>query len=202
MRIQKYLPRGLECDTLGDYAYLSIIPFAMKDIRLPLLPPLPYSSLWELNLRTYVKYKGKKGIYFFTLDTDHPLGQWIAVTFFNLPYRLRRMEGQVLEKNEFTENFLFHSKNSFFVDAIIGEKLVPNNEDLWLTERYSLFTAGKNGLYRGDVVHRPWQLKKVKKFKMEDRFSCQFGFDNSLDFFKASYSEGINVFFKPFIFLG
>ena len=85
MRIQKYLPRGLECDTLENYAYLSIIPFAMKDIRLPLLPTLPYSSLWELNLRTYVRYKGRKGIYFFTLDTDHPIGQWIAVTFFNLP---------------------------------------------------------------------------------------------------------------------
>ena len=197
-RIKKFLPDGLEIDTYNGEGYLSIVPFIMKDVRFPSLPPLPFASLWELNLRTYVKYKGRKGVYFFTLDTDHPLAQWIAKTFFNLPYRLRRMEGEIFSFNEKTKKFSFKSPDSFSVDALIGEKERYCERDAWLTERYSLFTPGSKGLYRGDVIHEPWKLRKVVRQAFCDDFTKQFGFSSPLKFIKASYSDGVNVFFKPF----
>tara|TARA_Y100001954_G_scaffold37607_1_gene36956 strand:- start:4203 stop:4727 length:525 start_codon:yes stop_codon:yes gene_type:complete len=173
----------------------------MKNVRFPFCPPLPFTSLWELNLRTYVTYKGQKGVYFFTLDTDHPLAQWIATNFFHLPYRLRRMDGEVLGIDNSTKKFSFRSPNSFSVDAFIGEENDYNEQDAWLTERYSLFTLGPKGLYRGDVFHGPWKLKEVSKQKFSDEFSKQFVFDNSQRFVNATYSEGLDVFFKPFLLM-
>ncbi len=198
-RIQKFLPDGLETDTYNGEGYLSIVPFIMKDVSFPYLPPLPFASLWELNLRTYVTNKGRKGVYFFTLDTDHPLAQWIATTFFNLPYRLRRMEGEIRDTYKSTKNFSFKSPDSFLVDASIGEKEESSERDAWLTERYSLYTSGPKGLYRGDVIHEPWQLRRVVKQTFSDEFTKQFGFSNSLKFIKASYSDGVDVYFKPFL---
>jgi Uncharacterized conserved protein len=52
--LKEGLPRGLELDTYDGAAYLSVVPFRMEGIRFPWSPTLPFSSLWELNLRTYV----------------------------------------------------------------------------------------------------------------------------------------------------
>ena len=116
------LPKGLEVDTFEGEAFLSIVPFTMENVRFRFLPPLPFSSLWELNLRTYVKHKNWKGVYFFTLDTDHPLAQWIARKFFNLPYRLRRMEGEIFEHDGLTEKISLRVQNLFLLKLQLGRK--------------------------------------------------------------------------------
>ena len=84
--LRSELPKDLEVDTFNGKAYLSIVPFVMSDIRFFFTPPLPFSKLSELNLRTYVRYKNKPGIYFFTLDSDHRLGNFLAQKIFN--YRI------------------------------------------------------------------------------------------------------------------
>ena len=86
------LPHQLEPDLYEGKAYVSIVPFVMSDIRFFFSPVLPFSKLYELNLRTYVRYKGKKGIFFFTLDSNHRLGNFIARNFFHLPLPLLKTE--------------------------------------------------------------------------------------------------------------
>ena len=104
--LQPYLPFPL--DLLDGMAILSIVPFKMDMIRLWNLPPAPFfSHLWEINLRTYVSVGGKPGVYFFTLDTDSPLGYLIANCFFHLPYRLAKIKAFVRH-----EHFYFESQRS------------------------------------------------------------------------------------------
>src|SRR5688572_17316385 len=87
--IRPFVPEDLEIDTFGGWAWISITPFTMWDVRAfpPLLPALPgLSEMHELNVRTYVELDGVPGIWFFSLDTNHPAATVGARTFFHLPY--------------------------------------------------------------------------------------------------------------------
>ncbi len=85
--LRSELPKDLEVDTFNSKVFLSTVPFVMSGIRFFFTPHLPFSKLSELNLRTYVRYKNKPGIYFFTLNSNHRLGNFLTQKIFNLPYR-------------------------------------------------------------------------------------------------------------------
>ena len=190
--IRQKIPPELDVDTHDGSAWLSIVPFYMSHIRFPFTPVLPMGSLWELNLRTYVKYNEKPGIYFFTLDTDNWLGQKIAKYCFHLPYRLRKMSGQVNENC-----YRFESHDSFSMEAKPDVMIESSTLDTWLVERYHLYTKSSRHLYRGDVFHEPWQLRCLSALSFEDRFSSQFGFEPTSDV-HACYAESLDVRFRPF----
>ncbi|WP_280536203.1 DUF2071 domain-containing protein [Halopenitus sp. POP-27] len=78
------LPDRLEVATVDGDAYLGVVPFVMRDIRIRGLPI--GLSFVELNLRTYVDGPAGPGVYFHSLDADDPIGVAIARTLFALPY--------------------------------------------------------------------------------------------------------------------
>ena len=191
-KVQARLPDGLEVDRLDGRAWVSVVPFFMSHIRFPVTPGFGFVRLRELNLRTYVRFRGQPGIYFFTLDTDNLLGQWIARKFFHLPYRLRSLQGSVRDKD-----YLFKSADSLQLRAQIGEPCVSGSLDRWLVERYSLFTRGKDAFFRGDVLHEPWQLSRVEELNVSESLSEEFGFASTSDW-HARYAEVLDVRFRPF----
>jgi len=199
--IQKHLPKGLVCDTYGDQAYLSIVPFSMNNIKFGALPTLPFTSLWELNLRTYVKHNGESGIYFFTLDSTHRLGNWIARKFFHLPYRHTSIQAHV------TKDKYSVKSPKFSVEAQIQSSASSSSDlDKWLTERYCLYTESPKGILKGQVSHKPWSLNPASITSYENSFSDSLGFpmtktrnkDLEENFAGATYSKRLDVRFKPF----
>src|SRR3954463_8916140 len=63
--IENYIPEGLELDTINNMAWVSLVAFEVKNMRLRNLPPIPYvSDFQEINIRTYVIKDGIPGIYF------------------------------------------------------------------------------------------------------------------------------------------
>lgn len=190
--VQARLPEGLEVDTHEGRAWLSVVPFFMSHIRFPVTPGFGWVRLRELNLRTYVRYRGRPGVYFFTLDTDNWIGHWVARTFFHLPYRMRQLSGSVSG-----QDYEFESSGSMQVRAQIGEACESSPLDRWLVERYSLFTRGRNAFFRGDVLHKPWQLNRVKNLKLHESLSEEFGF-SSTDDWHARYAAVLDVRFRPF----
>ena len=82
--IRNQIPKQLELDTYNNKAWIGIIPFQMKNLRPSYAFPIPkISNFTEINLRTYVKDKyNRKGVWFFSLDTQNSFGNWIAKTFF------------------------------------------------------------------------------------------------------------------------
>src|SRR5687767_11115562 len=69
--IRPLIPEGLEIDTFDGKAWIGITPFALTGLRVLSMPPIPGLDLFiELNVRTYVQYKGVPGIWFFSLDVS------------------------------------------------------------------------------------------------------------------------------------
>ena len=61
------------------------------------MPSLPwFSHFSEINVRTYVTYDGKPGVYFFSLDASNLSAVWGARMFYRLPYwqASMKVEGQ------------------------------------------------------------------------------------------------------------
>ena len=65
VKIASYLPEGIELDLHKGAAFVGLIPFMMKDVHPRLLFPVSgISNFPEFNVRTYVKFKNKPGVFF------------------------------------------------------------------------------------------------------------------------------------------
>ena len=193
--LRSELTKELEVDIFNGKAYLSIVPFVMSDIRFFFTPPLPFSKLIELNLRTYVRYKNKPGIYFFTLDSDHRLGNFLAQKIFNLPYRYA-----VLDVNIDSNVYDVQSKNSLSLKVSIKDKKIKTDFSNWISERYCLYNVVDGKVFRGDVLHPTWNLKEAEVINIDDQFSKQFNLDTCPTQYHCFYSKEINVRFRPFVY--
>ena len=71
--LRPHVPRRLEIDTFHDQAWISYVFFRL-DLRPAWLPNVPgFSSLLELNVRTYVRYGDLAGIYFVRMYANNRL---------------------------------------------------------------------------------------------------------------------------------
>src|SRR3954451_18829002 len=90
--LRALVPPALTLDLYQGAAWLSVIPFWMSNIRPPGIPAVPVlSTMPELNVRTYVTYQGKPGIYFFSLDAGSLAAVFGARTAYCLPYFYAQM---------------------------------------------------------------------------------------------------------------
>ena len=195
--LQKHTPFPL--DLFEGSAYLSIVPFRMSGIRFYNLSPVSSSltSLWELNLRTYVKVNGVPGIYFFTLDTDHRLAVWIANQFFHLPYRFAKIrsshQGQIHRFESSRGAFQFE------VDQLIHPELkVKTALDRFITERDRLFTKKNEMTWEGRVRHEPWKLHDLTLTRFHQTLTHQVQWMSKLPPDHVVAAEPLTVSFEPF----
>lgn len=165
--IRKFIPEELELDLWDGAAWVGLVLFKATGMRPRFLPPIPgVDNYLELNVRTYVKFNGKSGVYFFSLDAD----SWLAVeattkTKF-LPYRHAQMK-MSNQKGLWTFESRRTHKNSAPDTLKLKYEIVPGiiREDTfgyWATERYCLWTKPKNRLLRVDISHPPWTLNYIE----------------------------------------
>ena len=90
--LRPLIPAPLEIDTFQNEAWIGVVPFRMSGVRLRATPALPALSAFpELNVRTYVTYGGKPGVWFFSLDAANAIAVSVARAWFHLPYFNARM---------------------------------------------------------------------------------------------------------------
>ncbi|WP_028775541.1 YqjF family protein [Shimazuella kribbensis] len=163
--IQSRIPAPLELDTFKGQAWISIVPFQMNHIRFRFLPSFPGASLFpELNVRTYVTYEGKKGVYFLHIDADHHFAVWVANKLAYLPYSYAKIDWQ--EQNE-RIHFACYRHNQLSFEASYhpissAEPAKVGSIDHWLMERYCLYTTHNKNLYRCEIHHQPWFIQQAK----------------------------------------
>jgi len=167
--LRPMIPLGLELDTYRGEAWIGIVPFGMRSVRLRGLPPIPgLSSSLELNVRTYVTCGGWPGVLFFSLDAGHPLAVAGARKLLGLPYFRARMS---LEQTE--DGVRFSSARLRGRGAGAGFEGIyrPTGEaaparagtlEAWLTERYRLYNANRGGVTYIDIHHVPWPLQPAE----------------------------------------
>jgi len=161
--LRRLVPSQLTVDTYQDQCWVAVTPFLMSDIRLRGVPAIPgLSRTPELNVRTYVTFGGKPGVYFFSLDAASRAAVWMARKFFYLPYFLAQMQ----TRNEngsvaYTSRRVAGSVEFRGRYQTIGPVTLrgPGTLEHWLTERYCLYTVRKGVVYRAEIHHQPWPLQ-------------------------------------------
>jgi hypothetical protein len=198
-QIQDRVPFAL--DLHEGKAVVSVVPFYMSRIRFPWTPVVPgVSNLWELNLRTYVTHEGQRGIYFFTLDSSSRIGNWIARTFFKLPYRYAQMKCSV-DESRYELDARGDRYGLRIRSALEPETLDPEFQR-WVTERYHLFLSDRGKVIRGDVSHAPWKARAVRVLECTGEFSDLAGIRLERVPDSAYFASPLQVRFAPFVSIG
>jgi uncharacterized protein len=144
----------------------------VRNLRLrPTLPVPAISAFPEINVRTYVSYDSKPGVYFFSLDAANGLAVAAARRFYRLPYFRSRMSlirehGGVRYGSERIRSKLSepHAEFRGFYRPV-GDRLRVNEGTLehWLTERYCVYTLDQHQrVQRGEIHHPPWTLQRAE----------------------------------------
>jgi len=168
--LRRLVPSQLQLDTFAGSAWIGVTPFVVRGLRLRRVPPLPQlSSFPELNVRTYVTFGGRPGIYFLSLDAASRLAVLGARRAFRLPYFRARMSarglgGGVRYSSSRTspdgEPAAFHAVYRSRGRRFQAE---PGSLEYFLAERYCLFTFDERlGVHRADIHHPPWPLQPAE----------------------------------------
>ena len=182
------LPKGLELDTRDGQAWVGVVPFLMSDVAPRCCPAVPgLSRFLELNVRTYVTYDGKPGVWFFSLDAANRIAVRVARATFTLPY----MDAAMLLKKDDANNITYWSERTHRgeppaeFDAnyqAIGPSFhtEPGTLEHWLTARYCLYSCDRQGrICRGEIDHPPWTLSQAKCTINQNTMGQPWGFDLS-----------------------
>src|SRR5262245_16226376 len=160
--LQHRLPPPLRIDEFDGTAWVSVTPFFLKGLRPPLVPERLGFDFPETNLRTYVRGPKGPGIWFFSLDAASLRAVIGARTTIGLPYRLARMSVQITDKaNTYSSNRHGSAVVSIAVEK--GPRLAAKSAlDIFLTERYRLYSVHLSALLTVEVTHRPWVLNAAR----------------------------------------
>lgn len=181
-RLRPHVPEPLAVDTFDGSAWVALTPFALKDLHGRGLPALPGASdFLEMNLRTYVRYGDRPGIYFFTLEASSLLAVTAARALFRLPYRHARMRSaqhgewieyrstRVASDAEFAARY--RPTGAVFAPA-------PGTAEHFLTERYALYTVLRDRrVLRVEIHHRPWSLQSAEARIEHNTIAAAHGID-------------------------
>lgn len=157
--LRKLVPGELEIDCFGEQAWVSLVLFRMEKIRPRFLPALSFlSNFDEINLRTYVKFKGKAGVHFLKIEAGNKLSCELAKALSGLPY-----EFETIERSDVCNPIHYiKSKHISLEASITKDELIKTDLDIWLTERYALFQHTAKGINAYDIHHLEWPIEKIQ----------------------------------------
>jgi hypothetical protein len=168
--IRDHVPASLEIDEHDGTAWVGVIPFGMSAVgpRNILLPQY-FAKFLELNVRTYVKHGGKRGVYFFSLDAANPFAVETARIFFCLPYFNAHMRWSCTAAGIEYDHRRTDSRGAAIrfrgkyrpTGPVFSSE--PGSLPEFLTERYVLFTTNKSGVvHAGEIHHVKWPLQPAE----------------------------------------
>lgn len=167
-KLRALVPRELELDLRDGKAYVAVAPFWMSGIRgraMPLVPGL--HTFAELNVRTYVKYQGIPGVYFFSLDAASRIAVKGARWFYGLPYFFANMSVRNNgERFHYASSRIDHPRpaelRAQYWPVTAPSVREPGSLEAFLTERYCLYTVNDGKVFRAYIHHLPWQLQDAE----------------------------------------
>lgn len=171
--LRSLLPAGVEVDEFDGSGWVSYVPFMMRDIAFGPLPPVPYLGTFpEVNIRTYVRHNGVPYVWFFSLDIPRLLPVAVARTAFALPYMFSKVRHHC-ENNVVDTITQRHRANaSASSTARVGNAIVGDDLDVFLTARWGLLAATRTWLVEAKIHHEPWRLHRVELTQFDERLSA------------------------------
>jgi uncharacterized protein len=165
--LRPLIPQQLQIDIFEGTAWLAVVPFRMTGVRLRGTPAMPWLSAFpELNVRTYVTFGEKPGVWFFSLDARNALAVATARAWFHLPYFRARMS--CAERAGWIHYQCRRTHRGAPAGSLKGRyrpvggafSAQSGTLEHFLTERYCLYTTDARGrVIRGEIHHPPWPLQ-------------------------------------------
>jgi len=195
--VQALLPAGIEVDTFDGKAWVGLIPFSMRNISFPLIPPVPYfGSFPEVNVRTYVKRNGVPGVWFFSLDVNRLIPAFFARATYFIPYCWGKASHKKTEAKLLTSVARrWPSKSSSRIELSIGERIESVSELAhFLSARWGLFSQGFGGRLRyAPVDHEQWELYSASIDLLDDNLVTAAGLPAPRGEAHVMFSPGVSV---------
>lgn len=188
--LKPFLPKAIELDTIDGKAWVSLVAFDMNHIGMRSFPKLPHiSDFHEINIRTYIKSKGKSSVYFLSMEGSKRSSCNILKVLSKFPYessKMKRTDYSYESQNSTAQNSLE------LIYRLKTESFQKDEIDIWLTERYAVFQEYKNKLIEYDVHHVEWPIQPIslKELKLEyPKFNHLISDQPK----RVHYSEGVKV---------
>ncbi len=204
MQLQPLLPAHLEVETFENQAWISYVMFRLQ-LRPGWLPFVPgFSSLTELNVRTYVRHRGQPGIYFLAMYADNALA--IAASRLLTPLHYQLAQFTYVQKSRSLWRAECHASAPPAIHLALefhpaDEAAVapPRSLDAWLLERYRLFVDRPSGaLIAAEVEHPPWEASAVDLRILQHSFDGSGRLALAGQPAAAHFSRGVSAQFNPF----
>jgi hypothetical protein len=202
--LRPLIPEVLTLDTYQHTAWVSITPFWINHLRPPGVPSLPWISHFaEINVRTYVSYAGKPGVYFFSLDASNLSAVWGARVFYRLPYWQASMKLEGRGKASIKcRSKRHHGPKPAEIRLSYGPTSKPfharpGSLQHFLSERYCLYSYNRKRLYRGEIHHLPWDLQNATQEIEHNTMAQTAGIELPLQPDLAYFSRELKVLFWP-----
>lgn len=165
--LRPLVPEVLQLDLREGQAWIAVTPFRITGLRVRGMIPIPGTAdFLELNVRTYVRYQERPGVFFFSLDAASLLAVMGARASYHLPYYHAKMvQKQIAAGIEYASHRRGKMKAELvahYVPISDVQTPQPGSLEQWLVERYCLYAPHKEKLYRADIHHVPWPLQEAR----------------------------------------
>ena len=160
-------------DLFGGKAYVSLVAFTQRNVRPRFTGGLgrlgrrfaARCAKWVaehafLNLRTYVRHRGERGIYFLAEWIPNCLDRLIGPATYGVPYRLGRARYEYDFDGNPIGGEVTAGGQAFRFDADVDPAApfapAATRFDRFLLERYTAYTRRGSALRRFRIWHEPW----------------------------------------------
>jgi uncharacterized protein YqjF (DUF2071 family) len=171
--LQPHVP--FELDLFRGRAYVSVVAFTQRRLRprvggrLAAIVSRPLAEHEFLNVRTYVRHGGERGIYFLSEWIPNRLACLIGPRMYGLPYRLARSDYRCRAAGD------VRARHTGTVATAAGRlawaaRLRPTTAarsarrglEHFLLERYTAYTRRGGDALRFRVWHEPWRVSRAR----------------------------------------
>lgn len=198
--VQPLIPAGLELELYDGAAWVGLVPFVLRGVRVEGLPRLPgFGAFPETNVRTYVRGPdGVTGVWFFSLDAARLTAVIGARTGFGLPYFWAKMNVNVQPGVVAYASRRIWPGPPAAMSAEIepGEQIPPErltSFDHYLTARFRLISVRRGACVSSRVEHAPWPLRRARLLRLEQNLVEAAGLPAPAGPPVIHYSEGVAV---------
>jgi uncharacterized protein len=165
---QRLVPCSVQVQEFDGSSWVGLVPFRMEDVMFRGVPAVPWLSRFpEMNLRLYVTYQGKPGVWFVSLDATNPVAVWGARQFAHLPYFEAAMDvrhdGDRVRYESVRKTMGPQvAFNASYWPTSAAFEAKPGSIEHFLVERYRLYTVDtQRRLVTIDIQHQPWPLQQA-----------------------------------------
>jgi uncharacterized protein YqjF (DUF2071 family) len=179
--LQAQLPAGLELDTRGGYAFVSLVAFQFIQTRVFGVSWPGYRDFPELNLRFYVRQGNDRGVVFVREIVSPRLVAWIARAIYNEPYRVAPLTSHCQEDKESrTMEYRLTWTGREQLLRVSGRKpgFVPgeaSDEHFFKEHRWGYGRTRRGQPLRYEVTHPVWEVFPVLSYHIEMDWGSVYG---------------------------